>query len=259
VLGKGAFGEVHAGFDTQTNAPVAIKIEPPSSKKQVLKLEVAILRKLANATLEAVVAAMKASLPVYTFMVMELLGPNLSEIRRNAPEHRFPPSVIADIGVQMLHGIQSLHAIGVVHRDIKPGNFCVGVDYTPEKGLVGQRVYMIDFGLSRKFVSGGGIIREARQKVGFRGTSRYASLRAHKGQDLGPVDDLWTFFYLLVEFTTGSLPWKGKEKDRIAIVKGQYHDAPLGTEGHITFGLPEPLVEMWKYLAQLDYADMVDY
>ncbi|TPX66583.1 hypothetical protein SpCBS45565_g04336 [Spizellomyces sp. 'palustris'] len=280
-IGKGAFGEVHSAFDLHTQKPVAIKIEPPTSKRQVLKLEIAILRKVgvAGSNSSPWIAEFVGSgrfaitsndtekkagqdakpLPVYHFMVMQLLGPNLSEIRRNTPGHRFPLQTVTEMALQMLQAIQALHGIGVVHRDIKPGNFCVGPDYSPDKGLAGARVYMIDFGLSRKFINGYGTIREARPKVGFRGTSRYASLRAHKGQDLGPVDDMWTFFYLLVEFITGSLPWRGKEKDRIAAIKAAYHEADVGKEGHVTHGLPSPMVEMWKYLAGLDYEDPVDY
>lgn len=51
-----------------------------------------------------------------------------------------------------------------------------------------------------------------RENVGFRGTARYASIQAHFGKELGRVDDLWSLFYMVIEFLTGTLPWKGKEK-----------------------------------------------
>ncbi|KAJ3149344.1 hypothetical protein HDU86_006979 [Geranomyces michiganensis] len=49
VLGKGAFGEVHAAVNMVTKERHAIKIEPPKTKKQVLRLEIAVLKKLAAA------------------------------------------------------------------------------------------------------------------------------------------------------------------------------------------------------------------
>ena len=125
----------------------------------------------------------------------------------------------AILAKQMIRAIQHLHTIGILHRDVKPGNFCIGRD-TP--ALQYRPIcHLIDFGLSRRFMEPGGTIRQARTNVGFRGTARYASLAAHQGRvhitnkELGRVDDLWSLFYMLVEFLTGSLPWKGHEKDKI--------------------------------------------
>ena len=36
--------------------------------------------------------------------------------------------------------------------------------------------------------------------------------RRRIGKELGRVDDLWSLFYMTVEFLEGTLPWKGKEK-----------------------------------------------
>ena len=46
LLGKGAFGMVYSAIDLETNECLAIKIESPSCKKPVLKLEAAILRSM---------------------------------------------------------------------------------------------------------------------------------------------------------------------------------------------------------------------
>ncbi|KAJ3158824.1 Tau-tubulin kinase 2 [Geranomyces michiganensis] len=300
VLGKGAFGEVHAAFDMVTKERHAIKIEPPTTKKQVLRLEIAVLKKLAAAAakhtssvdsdvqacpwvadfiasgkfaIETAPTADKKARErgVYSYLVMRLLGPNLSDVRRQTPSHRFPLPSTSHIAVQMLHAIETLHSIGIVHRDIKPGNFCLGPeskssDWTQ---LPTAAVYMIDFGLSRRYLDSRRQVLPAREKVGFRGTSRYASLRAHEGGDLGPADDLWSLFYLIVEFVTGSLPWKGREKDRIAAIKRMHHqfDAPdrdpkiaaMPADQHITSGLPQALVTLWGYLLRLDYGVAVNY
>ncbi|KAJ3183029.1 Tau-tubulin kinase 2 [Geranomyces variabilis] len=302
LLGKGAFGEVHAAYDMVTRERHAIKIEPPTTKKQVLRLEIAVLRKLAAAAakhsedsdvqacpwvadfiasgkfaIETATTAEKkgAERGVYSYVVMRLLGPNLSDVRRQTPGHRFSLPSISHIAVQMLHAIETLHSIGIVHRDIKPGNFCLGPESSKAADWTAQlqtaAVYMIDFGLSRRYLDSKRQVLPAREKVGFRGTSRYASLRAHEGADLGPADDLWSLFYLIVEFITGSLPWKGREKDRIAAMKRAHHQfdassseaaAAAGAmlaDKHITSGLPQALVTLWVYLSRLDYGDAVNY
>ncbi|KAJ3137528.1 Tau-tubulin kinase 2 [Geranomyces variabilis] len=297
LLGKGAFGEVHAAYDMVTRERHAIKIEPPTAKKQVLRLEIAVLRKLAAAAakhsedsevqacpwvadfiasgkfaIETAATAEKkrSERGVYSYVVMRLLGPNLSDVRRQTPGHRFSLPSTSHIAVQMLHAIETLHSIGIVHRDIKPGNFCLGPESTDPSDwpthLQTASVYMIDFGLSRRYLDSKRQVLPAREKVGFRGTSRYASLRAHEGADLGPADDLWSLFYLIVEFITGSLPWKGREKERIAAMKRMHHNQfdassadTMPADKHITSGLPQALVTLWVYLTRLDYGVAVNY
>lgn len=56
----------------------------------------------------------------YNYMVMELLGENLSELRRRQPEGKFSLSTTLRLGQQMLCAIQAMHDLGYLHRDIKP-------------------------------------------------------------------------------------------------------------------------------------------
>ena len=55
-------------------------------------------------------------------------------------------------------------------------NFSMG------KGGSGRRVYMLDFGLARQYVTATGEVRPPRTAAGFRGTVRYASINAHKNR-----------------------------------------------------------------------------
>jgi tau tubulin kinase len=77
---------------------------------------------------------------------------------------------------------------------------------------------MLDFGLARQFTTGTGEVRPPRAAAGFRGTVRYASINAHKNKEMGRHDDLWSLFYMLVEFVNGQLPWrKIKDKEQVRL------------------------------------------
>jgi len=115
--------------------------------------------------------------------------------------------------MQALEGIEALHRIGFVHRDIKPANFALG-----HAGPQARTVYLLDFGLARQYLTPDGQMRPQRNVAGFRGTVRYASMNTHMRKDLGRHDDLWSLFYMMVEFHLGELPWK-KEKDKNEVLK----------------------------------------
>ena len=152
----------------------------------------------------------------------------------------------------MIRSLESLHSHGILHRDIKPANFCLAFGSDGIQ-LDVIKLYLIDFGLSRKFTNNDGITREERASVGFRGTARYASINAHCGRDLGRVDDLWSLFYMTIEFLTGTLPWKGKNKDIIGNMKQELTNADLFK------GQSEHLNDILQHLLSLKYADLPNY
>jgi len=243
----------------KNNTTVAIKVEGPfvknKRKRDLLTMEISVLKSMQNSEYACQYIACgritfqyTKSSQTYDYMVMQLLGPNLSKLRKKYK--KFSLATTALIGKQMLHGIKDCHTCGVVHRDIKPGNFCIDnsklIDGRP-------RCCIIDFGLCRSYVNANGEVKEARRSVGFRGTAAYASINAHDGKDLGRVDDLWSLFYVLVEFVTGSLPWKGKQKEEVAIYKRQM------TNYYLVANLPTPFSDMLQYLKTLKFKDEPDY
>jgi len=56
----------------------------------------------------------------------------------------------------------------------------------------------------------------------FRGTSLYASIRAHRGREVGRSDDLWCMFYGIVDLMApNGLPWREDSSDRDACAAGK--------------------------------------
>ena len=129
---------------------------------------------------------------------MSLQGRNLADLRRSQPKGSFSTHTTMRLLAQMIQAIENVHDIGFLHRDIKPSNFAMGA-----KNDNKRKVYILDFGLARQYTTPSGELRQARATAGFRGTVRYASLNAHNNKEMGRHDDLWSLFYMVVEFITG--------------------------------------------------------
>lgn len=158
----------------------------------------------------------------------------------------------------MLDCIEAFHRHGYVHRDIKASNFAMN---RADK-LQRQRYYIIDFGLSRQHLDENKKVIAARPLAEFRGTSMYASLSSHRRQELGPKDDLWSWFYLVMDFMRGELPWASdaqlKNRSTVLSLKEYYTET---SPNLLVEGLQGAtyLLDLMKYLQSLKYEDLPDY
>ena len=122
-------------------------------------------------------------------------------------------------------------------------------------GLKSHIVYILDFGLSKKYWSS-----THKRHIpfikgkGLTGTARYVSLNTHYGIDQSRRDDIEGIAYNLIYFAKGKLPWQGvktknkKEKHKkIMECKEQYK------EDKLCEGLPEEFPTLLKYARKLDF------
>ncbi|XP_035467337.2 tau-tubulin kinase 2 isoform X1 [Scophthalmus maximus] len=247
-IGGGGFGEIYEALDLLTRVSVALKVESAQQPKQVLKMEVAVLKKLQGKDHVCRFVGCGRN-DRFNYVVMELQGRNLADLRRSMTRGTFSISTTLRLGRQILESIESIHSVGFLHRDIKPSNFAMG-----RFPSTCRTCYMLDFGLARQFTNSCQEVRPPRPVAGFRGTVRYASVNAHKNKEMGRHDDLWSLFYMLVEFLVGQLPWrKIKDKEHVGKLKDTYDHRLMLKHLPAEFGV------FLEHISTLDYFTKPDY
>jgi serine/threonine protein kinase len=184
-------------------------------------------------------------------MVIDLLGSSLEELRVSCGGKLSLKSVLA-IGIQLLKRIESIHEEGIIHRDIKPDNFLIKPDT--------NMVYIIDFGLARRYITKKEQHITLTQGRKLTGTARYASVNVHLGLTPSRRDDLESIAYVMLYLLNGKLPWQAikcsdKEKRYEKIGNEKLNSVPWT---HFETS-PGEFILFLKYCRGLDFDEDPDY
>ena len=185
---------------------------------------------------------------------MELLGSSLEDLFQSQ-QKKYTIKTVCMVGIQMLDRLEFIHRKNIIHRDIKPDNFTIGMD---NKNHI---IYALDFGLSKKYRSS-----RTHQHIKFNvnkkltGTARYASINALKGCEQSRRDDLEAIGYVLMYFLRGSLPWQGlhvhKGEDRYKKILAKKRGT---TAEELCKGFPTEFVDYINYTRNLEFEADPDY
>ena len=253
-LGKGSFGTVFAGINIKTNEKVAIKVEVQKDKPNLILLE-SESHKLNS--LKNIIGIPKiyefGKVDGFNILVMEQLGKSLNQLFKSQNK-KFSLKTVCVLGIDMIKIIQSIHSKKLIHRDIKPDNFMMGRDNTRDT------LYLIDFGLAKKYISNNGQHIPYKTGKSMTGTARYCSIYTHQGIEQSRRDDLESIGYVLMYFLRGNLPWENikcnsndKNYDNIGNVKKNTSIEDLCN------GFPNELCDYFNYVKQLEFIEDPNY
>ena len=202
-IGKGGFGSIWVIRDPKTQKIYALKAEKRKHHVNTLLIEKSCLSALQDSPYFPILY-LETTIPRYNILIMECLGPSLRKLRHKMHGNRFSLSTCLRVGIEMLRALKAFHDHGFIHRDIKPDNFCLRPSRSAPLAL-------IDYGLTRRYLSPDGQKLPIRPYVGFTGTAKFANFATHDHQEQLRRDDCQSWFYSFLQLLLGRLPWSGIE------------------------------------------------
>jgi hypothetical protein len=112
------------------------------------------------------------------------------------------PTTAADLLTQGADALDAAHEAGLVHRDVKPGNFLLA---GASAGSLPPRthVYLTDFGLTKRATSVSGLTRTGQ----FLGSLHYVAPEQIRGEDVDPRTDVYALACVAFELLAGEPPF----------------------------------------------------
>ena len=253
-ISKGNYSLIYSGINIETNESVAIKLESRNIKEenQLLPNEIFYLYKLRHSPgIVRIITTGRTK--KYNILIEPLLGSTLYSLYLDHNKN-FTLKDICLISIQCITRLESVHNKGIIHCDIKPENFSIGLK---DKRII----YLIDFGLSKKYRSD-----RTKRHIQFNitktmcGTARYASMNALSGLQLSRRDDLESLSYMILYFLLKKLPWQGITAKNLEKRYKKIYDKKAELEKWDKFKeLPTQIQNFVKYCRSLGFSQDPDY
>jgi eukaryotic-like serine/threonine-protein kinase len=211
-IDAGGMGEVWEAEDTLLGRRVAVKVlaaELAGDRVAMRRFrrEARATAKLAHPNVTSVFDLVDGEVP---FLVLELLeGQTLAErLRRGA----LPPVEATRIAAAVADSLDAAHRVGIIHRDVKPGNIML----TPSGG-----VKVMDFGIAAAW--------ETHSTTGQQllATASYVAPERVAGQRASPAADLYSLGVVLYEMLTGRPPFVADTAEQLLRAQLEASPRPL--------------------------------
>ncbi len=215
LVGRGGMAEVYVALDTRLGRTVAVKIMRSDFANDTIFLErfrreAHSVAQMNNPNIvniydsgEEVVSGENGQVEHLPYLVMEYVkGQTLRDILKvnGALSQRDAEQVM----VGVLNALEYSHRMGVIHRDIKPGNIMIS-----EQGMV----KVMDFGIARALDDSAATMTQSQGVVG---TAQYLSPEQARGESVDMRSDLYSAGCVLYEMLTGKPPFTGDSAVAIA-------------------------------------------
>jgi serine/threonine protein kinase/Tfp pilus assembly protein PilF len=204
-LGKGGMGKVYRVLDKKLKEEVALKLIKPeiASDKETIERfsnELKLARKIGHRNVGRMYELLEEE--GTHFITMEYVsGEDLKSFVRRA--RRLDAGTAIAIAKQVAEGLAEAHRLGVIHRDLKPGNIMIDKD---------GNARIMDFGIARslrgKGITGAGVMI---------GTPEYMSPEQVEGKEADQRSDIYSLGIILYEMLTGRVPFEGDTPLAIAV------------------------------------------
>ena len=211
LIGRGGMAEVHLGHDARLGRPVAIKILRTDHARDAAFLtrfrrEAQSVAGLNHRSIVAVYDSGEEHVPEaggatldIPYIVMEYVdGRTLRELLNESEDGTLEPTEAAHIAQRVLEALDYSHDMGIVHRDIKPGNVMV---------TNAGDVKVMDFGIARAIADTQATMTSTQAVIG---TAQYISPEQARGETVDKRSDVYSTGCLLFELLTGRTPYTGE-------------------------------------------------
>jgi serine/threonine protein kinase/Flp pilus assembly protein TadD len=196
-LGKGGMGRVYKALDTKIDEKIALKLiksEIATDKKTIERFsnELKYARKIRHKNVCHMYDLGEEKGNHY--ITMEFVeGEDLKSMIRMSGQ--LSTGMTIKVAKQICDGLSEAHKLGMIHRDLKPGNVMIDKD---------GNARIMDFGLVRsleaKSITGAGVMI---------GTPEYMSPEQVEGKEIDKRSDLYSLGVALYEMITGQVPFEG--------------------------------------------------
>ena len=204
-LGRGGMGRVYKVFDKKIKEEVAVKIlklEIASDETTIERFsnELKLARKIVHKNVGRMYELMEDEGTHYITMEY-VAGEDLKSFIRRAGQLNVDKTI--SLARQVCEGLAEAHKLGVVHRDLKPGNIMIDKE---------GNALIMDFGIARSLKAEGittkGIVV---------GTPEYMSPEQVDGKEADHRSDIYSLGIVLYEMLTGRVPFEGDTSFSIAL------------------------------------------
>ncbi|HUR80658.1 MAG TPA: serine/threonine-protein kinase [Thermoanaerobaculia bacterium] len=198
VIDWGGSAVVYVAYDRELRREIALKVLRPDRMSEAaltrFRREVAVARDASSPRLVRVYDIETSDGAIY--LTMELVAGG--SLRKRLAESSLSIEEVIRIACGIAEGLRALHALDIVHRDIKPGNVLLDAN---------GDVKLADFGLARHLESESA---HATTTGAIVGTLAYLSPEQALGRPIDRRADLYALGVVLFEMLTGTVPFEGE-------------------------------------------------